>query len=546
MIKKILKISILSLFLFSCDDAIEITQDGELNDAALFTNTSNMRLFLNETYDRFNMENNLMLTSILTDEVGIGSAGGTSQTYKFQIFTDNTFALNIWNINYQAINYANRLIRGAQSVTPVDANDQLVYNDIIAQAKVLRSLAHFQLMTYFSEDLTDDNGLGVMKVDFVPTAQQKISRATNGEVFQLIEDDLAYATTNLKSTNTYKYANKNMVNAFRARMYLYRGNYTLAEQYADEVITNSGIALASCLFTLPANFPTTSDAIVPTGANTGSSSFDAAPTGANSAIQLALYTMDRWAPTSSANSPMYRKMWVDNQQGESIFSISKLNNATNFSSRYNTNQSYTGGAPLYDVGRTLYNLYTQPLGGGAQDFRRWAFVDRSSLILADPTTASKSNEVIVIDKYPGKAGSHNSNDIKVFRISEMYLIKAECRARANDYIGAAGALQTLRQSRNYINGAIVPLPVYVTLQNALQDILLERRKELCFEGHRYIDLKRLGTEAGILTTDRYFQDSFLGQADTPYNIDTNDYRLTLPIPQNEINVNPMTQNTGYN
>ena len=59
MFKKLLLIGLLSLGFYSCDDALEITQDGELNDERLFTNVANMQLFLNETYDRVSVQNDI-------------------------------------------------------------------------------------------------------------------------------------------------------------------------------------------------------------------------------------------------------------------------------------------------------------------------------------------------------------------------------------------------------------------------------------------------------------------------------------------------------
>jgi starch-binding outer membrane protein, SusD/RagB family len=547
--KKIFVLLFSLSLLSSCDDALDIVQDGELNDAALFTSINNMQLFLNETYDRVSIQNDIMVSSRLTDEVGLGNAGFPDDTHRFFVFSTNGFASAIWNQHYQAINYANRLLRGAALYQP-KASEQADYDNIIAQARAIRAFSHFQLLVYFSTDLSNDNAPGVMKLDFVPTTLQLVPRSTNGVVFQLIENDLAFAEGKLTmpttGANNWRYINVNMVNALRARMYLYRKNYTLAEQYADAVINTSGIALATCTFTLPANFPATSAQFVVTGANTGSSSFDTAPSGSNTAavqVQTALFNMDRWTATTA--SPTYRKMWVDGVQGEAIFSLARPNNATNFSSQYNTNQSYTLGGPLYDMGRTLYDLYTQPLGGGAQDFRRWAFVDRSATVSATPATATKDSEVIVIDKYPGKVGSHNSNDLKVFRLSEMYFIKAECRVMASDLAGAANLVRLVRQARNYIATGVVPTPVYANATAAFADILLERRKELCFEGHRYIDLKRMGALAGVTQTDRSSTDAENASAIDPSNIQVNDYRFTLPIPQNEINVNPMPQNPNY-
>lgn len=539
------RIVILSFFaiLFSCSDATDIIQKGELNDAALFTNVENMQLFLNETYDRLNTEDEILLTSKLTDEVAMGSSLVVNDTHRFFMLTTNADAEDIWNRHYTLINYCNRVIRGAALFTP-PAADVPVYNSILAQARALRGFAHFQLMTYFSKDLSDSNGLGVILVDFVPTIDQDLPRATNGLLFTMIENDLTFAEANLiapTGPNAYKFVNINFINAFRARMYLYRKDYPQALTFANLVI--GARPLSNSTFALPANYPAVSSNLVPFGAGTGSTSINVSPTtAASQAVQRALYQIDQW---TSAAAPEYRRMWVDATQGEILFAVDRQNSRTNFSSRYNTNGSYITGAPLYDMGRNLFNLYTQPLGGGAEDFRRWSFVDRSASISATPATASRISENIVIDKYPGKAGAHTANDLKVFRTSEIFFIKAECLVRSSDLVGAGELIRQVRQARNYIIGAVVPAPSYANPTAAYADILAERRKELAFEGHRYIDLKRLGADAGVTGTDRDATDAVNSSATSPVNILLGDFRFTLPIPQDEININPLIQNDGY-
>ncbi|UZO80959.1 RagB/SusD family nutrient uptake outer membrane protein [Aquimarina sp. ERC-38] len=531
--------------LSSCEDALDIIQDGELNDQALFTSVDNMQLVLNEVYDQMTVVNEQIVGSQLTDEVALGDAGFPGNTHSFQIFSTNGFAENIWSQKYLVIDRANRLIRGSEFFTPID-EDLPRYNNILAQARAIRAFAHFQLLVYFSTDITNDSALGVMLSDQVQNIDTDLPRSTVGEVFTFIEEDLAFASTNLTNPTTgegsYNFFNTNIIDAMRARMYLYRENYELAEQFADNIINNSGINLAQSTGNLPNNFPQSTSETAQIGAE-GQSSFDTAPP-ETSPIQLALFEMDRSA-AGTPIAPDYRLMWIDAIQGEIIFSMPRPNNANNYGSIYNTNQSYTGGAPLWDMGRNLYTLYTQPLGNGAQDFRRWCFVDRSATISPNPTEATRTSEVIVIDKYPGKAGSHNSNDVKIFRMSEMYFIKAECRVEAGDLISAANLIQEVRQARNYINGAIVPTPSYANSTEAYADILLERNKELCFEGHRYIDLKRIGLDAGVNETNRFITDSENSSATSPFNISVNDFRFTLPIPQDEINVNDnMVQNPG--
>lgn len=542
----------LSLFamLFSCNDATDIIQKGELNDARLFTNVANMQLFMNEVYDRINLETDIMVSSKLSDEIAIGTGLTVNDTQRFFVVTTNPEADAIWSSHYQLINYCNRVIRGGTLFTPTTPADIAQYNSILAQARALRAFAHFELMVYFSTDLADPNALGVMLVDRVPTAQEDFPRSTNGALFTFIENDLAFAVANLgtpnagaapvTAANAYKYVNLNMINAFKARMYLYRKQYPQALTAADAVI---GARPLSTSIVSVANFPPTSATIPPVGSAAGSTTINTSPnTTPAQAVQRALYQVDQWTSTAS---PEYRKIWVDAAQGEVLWAIDRQNNRTNWGSQYNTNGSYLSGGPLYDMGRNLFNLYTQPLGGGAEDFRRWSFVDRSSTISATPATATRQTEVIVIDKYPGKAGSHTANDLKVFRTSEIYFIKAECLVRAGDRPGAAALIQQVRQARNYVAGAVVPTPVYASDAAAFADILTERRKELAFEGHRYIDLKRLGADAGVTGTDRDATDAVNSNATSPVNILLGDYRFTLPIPQEERNVNNIPQNPQY-
>lgn len=553
--KGILFLSLFVVLFASCNDATDIIQKGELNDARLFTNIDNLQLFLNETYDKITLEEDILTCSKLSDEIAIAGGLTSNDTQRFFVPTTVAEADAIFNNHYLLINYCNRLLRGATYFTPAPS-EVADYNSMLAQARALRAFAHLQLMTFFSEDMSNLNGLGVLLVDHVPTTDERLPRATNGALFDFIEADLNYAAANLgrvysgavSSTtiatgfpNEYKYVNINMINALRARMYLYKKDYPKALIAANAVIDARALSTSEVSV---ANFPATSDVIPPVGPGTGSTSVNTSPstTLPAQAVQRALWQVDQWVPLAA---PEYRKIWVDAIQGEVLYAVERPNSKTNWGSRYNTNGSYLTAGPLFDMGRNLFNLYTQPLGGGAQDFRRWCFVDRSATILANPATATRNTEQIVIDKYPGKSGAHTANDLKVFRASEIYFIKAECLARNNDLVGAADLIRKVRVARNYVAGATVPMPVYANQTAAFADILTERRKELAFEGHRYLDLKRLGADAGVTGTDRDLTDGENSIATSPLNILLGDYRFTLPIPQKERNVNPVPQNTGY-
>ena len=112
---------------------------------------------------------------------------------------------------------------------------------------------------------------------------------------------------------------------------------------------------------------------------------------------------------------------------------------------------------------------------------------------------------------------------------EIYLIRAESKARKGDDVEALTDLNTLLQKR-YINGTFIPYTVANTT-NVLDLILTERRKELCFRGLRWTDLRRLNQEGKNIILQRNLNG-------TIYTLPPNDNRYVYPIPQPVIDINP--------
>ena len=212
-----------------------------------------------------------------------------------------------------------------------------------------------------------------------------------------------------------------------------------------------------------------------------------------------------------------------------------------------------GGSPFYELQRSLFNI----LDANASDIRRTVIVAPSSII--SPTWETDADYLgadrLVLHKHGGVAtgsttaatSATNSlnNDHKIMRISEMYLIRAECRAAANDFTGAANAIDAIRDARY---GSDQTAPTYANATGAWKGILDERRLELAFEGHRFIDIKRLGAQAGITGLDRHPRDydGLNIPGGNPVNLPINSTKWALPIPQSEINANgAIQQNPGY-
>jgi hypothetical protein len=116
----------------------------------------------------------------------------------------------------------------------------------------------------------------------------------------------------------------------------------------------------------------------------------------------------------------------------------------------------------------------------------------------------------------------------------VYLSRAECRARAGDIAGAMSDLNTLLITR-YRSGGYTAYSAS-TKQQALQLILMERRKETLFREVRWTDLRRLNQDPTLAVS--LFR--VLGsQRDT---LPPMDRRYTYPIPPNEIQLGGIQQN----
>ncbi|HEX5149985.1 MAG TPA: RagB/SusD family nutrient uptake outer membrane protein [Parafilimonas sp.] len=117
---------------------------------------------------------------------------------------------------------------------------------------------------------------------------------------------------------------------------------------------------------------------------------------------------------------------------------------------------------------------------------------------------------------------------------EMYLIRAECSARAGAKDKALNDLNTLLQQR-YQEGTFTPLTANNS-EEALGLILKERRKELTGRNIRWFDLRRLNAEGKYSTLLTRKEN---GQI---YNLPPNDPRYTFMVPPQVIEMSGIEQN----
>ncbi|MDH7444490.1 RagB/SusD family nutrient uptake outer membrane protein [Aquimarina sp. 2201CG14-23] len=485
-------------FLSSCEDAIDIQQVGRITPEVAFQSLEDLSDGLSGVYIAYDAVQDIAFSAVFTDEVSIGveSGGQGLVDYTFQLDATSNAADSFWSRGYFEINRVNRLIAGAEFVTP-ETDEQEEYDNILGQAYALRAFSHFKLLTYYSTDLTDDNALGVIAVDFVPGIDQKLLRNTNGEVFALIESDLNTAENLLSTQSSSIFVSKDFITALRARMAAYRQQYTAAASYANQL--------------------------------------------------LATYPL--------ADQGQYFNMYLDTDVSEIIFKLERtvgdaydrqgtsgLVSSTGWAGgRFAFTNATIDGGPYFEMGRSLFNL----LDTG--DIRFNVNISPSSIISPDYQNATDfvNEDVLVINKYQGSDNQPLMNDLKIFRSSEMVLILAEASANDGNINGASNSTAAyIKQLRDARFGSDQTLPVYANQTEAFAAILNERRIEFAFEGHRYLDLKRLGERAGQGISKDPLDCEFNGACTLPVT----DHRFTLPIPLRELNANPglrAQQNPGY-
>lgn len=164
--------------------------------------------------------------------------------------------------------------------------------------------------------------------------------------------------------------------------------------------------------------------------------------------------------------------------------------------------------------------------------------------ITDPTQA-KESEGIRVMKWPldpNKVGVDNGNDYGIFRLGEIYLIKAEAENELGQTAQAIIDLNTVR-ARAFSPAKPTTAATQATVREAIYQ---ERLFELTAESKRRQDLIRAGAIPPG-TVNRYLLPwSFKLLPTEAAGTVRPAYKILFPIPQTQIETNPLLkQNAGY-
>jgi starch-binding outer membrane protein, SusD/RagB family len=154
--------------------------------------------------------------------------------------------------------------------------------------------------------------------------------------------------------------------------------------------------------------------------------------------------------------------------------------------------------------------------------------DRFASIKFDPENLKGTDNGWAVAKYGTK--DEDNNNVMVMRLAEMYLIRAEARARQAKITGVNGAIADVNVLRTRANAPTITTANQSQMIQLIED---ERRYELAFEGHRWYDLVRTGRASQVMPL---------------FNSNWKNAYDKWPIPQREIQNNPAladSQNPGY-
>lgn len=400
-------------------------------------------------------------------------------------FTSSTSSSNVaWKSPYIVIGRANRIIAAAEGGALSDAAEaKATIDQYAAEAKVLRALAHFDLVRIYGKPYTEDQGasLGVPLVTEVLESNAKPARSTVAEVYTQVVKDLTEAiSSNALATETEPgYVSVWGAKAILSRVYLNMGDYANALSVAEDIIKNSGAAL---------------------------------------------WTRDQ-----------YFKAWDASTPNESEF-LFRLNVA---GSTDNNDLNGIGNLQQRDGYKEMVatKKFVDMLTSDPKDVRNDMFLPAK----AEKEVAVYGTNKVFLNKLRGQGGNlRNVTIVPIIRLSEVYLTAAECAFRNNDKTKAVEYLNDLVKNRTTTVASLA------TVDNITLDrILIERRKELIGEGQRYFDalrnnetITRYASEA-----DKGWHKTLSKEAQS-FNRDY--FKAIAAIPQAEINANPnIKQNTGY-
>lgn len=516
--KKILYIIISFLFITSCD-VLNLEQKSSIPYEKAFGSYDRCELttigcysYAQGTYRGFPFGSRALAMNDLRGE-DVLSSTYMGSSYESTFTTSTGDLSNLWSYLFKLVNQANIVIDGVNSAKNSGIITEEQCNSFEAEARFLRALALHEAMVFFAQPYkktADASHYGVPvvtvpcnNIDAVNEAL-KSGRATAKETYEQIVGDLNFAESYLPETRSgsmkISRATKGAAIALKTRVYLHMADYEKVILEASKLV-------------------------------------DAASTEHNAKI-------GNYKLTENIAGPFLN----NSDNSESIFSIENTS----------TDNPTLDGA----IGQLYYGRKDIAVSPILYNAEFWDKDDlrRSMLEMIDGKYFTK--------KYPKYVDMDDWAPI--IRYAEVLLNYAEAEARVNGVTNlSVSLLNSVRNRAIKDEAKRYTTSSFAGGEDLVKKVLEERRVELLCEGKRWYDIHRLSTDPvfavkissgksgiptkidmGNVVADDYVaaSGSVRSALFTISEISSDDRRFIFPIPQNEINSNPVIaeqQNEGW-
>lgn len=368
------------------------------------------------------------MSDFASDDIVCGQV--TTDPFMYSFTLDHTPAQTnaryFWYLSYKIITNANTVIEAAAEIENPDAE----VNQLVGECYFLRAFAHFNLVRFFAKPYSVDPSSPGVIIRASTSEPSLKARATVAETYDAIIADAEQAASLMTQPRGKMYASQEAAWALLSRVYLYMENNDKTIEYADKVISSGRFSLETA-----ANFPNL---------------FRDAIAGSETIFSVAFAGTDDLGKFGSIASMIYsdgNSGWGEEFASQSI--------------------------------RDSMSAHPEDV--------RWSYIvplkDGSGVV-------QKKNgiEIYYISKFSFQGNSPTLSSPIMFRLAEMYLNRAEAHAKKGETASALNDVDEIRKNRG-LQGALYAGSVPAG-KSALDVVLLERRMELAFEGHRVFDVYR--------------------------------------------------------
>lgn len=488
--KKILSIACIiaaAVTFSSCKDFLDVKPSNQGDSSTSISSASDAEVMINGLMSKMSSSSYygrdfLLYGDAKGGDVTIYTAGfGGDDLYYFSHSQTSSARSGYWSQIYNCILQANNIITNIYALQEAGSTED--FDNYLGQALTARGMMHFDLVRLYGKPYNmDKSSLGVPIVTEMLDANAQPTRSSVEAVYTQILNDLTKGATLISKSKMNGYLNYYANQAILAKVYMYMDNFTEAYNCCKNVIGG------------PYSLYSNSEWV-----DSWKSEF-----GKESIFELAM-VMDEGDLGSGSLGFYYRRRGHGSTSAYGNFLASKY---------------WLGimGANDIRMGIMAYDEYEDESG-----------IDHKGACYKHCGSTRLEGD--------GK-GNSTAVNVKVIRLSEVYLMAAECALKTNDKTAAKDYLNAISKR----DPDVAPYDETTVTEDA---IILERRKELFAEGSLFFELCRLNK------TITFSDDEFGNGTKSQYRettIDRTFFRCRLPISQAEIDANPeigKQQNEGY-